>query len=280
MDVRNIDSYNKSYLEGLERSSQFSYSSQYFWWKKYSVLEKSLLKIISENYSNAVKIRIIDIGCQIGHDIFKLSSALKNYNIEWTGIDVNPDFLKICNFRKSVHCNHRYFFLAASIENLVFKNGGFDIIISSEVFEHIKNTNAAASSLKNVLKTDSFLIISTPNVTNYCFAAGKFISKNIIKKIYSDFSEETKKEFEYKKKIQVKNEEDHINLKTMDAWKTIFEKSGFKILSCKRGSMFYGSKYIDKRPFLFIIITFCDIIFDFIPCFKKWSYNFFLIMKN
>jgi len=280
LDIRNIDSYNKSYLEGLERSSQFSYSAQYFWWKKYSVLEKIVKKIVSENFSKSDTVRILDIGCQIGHDIFKLSEELREYKIEWYGFDVNPDFLKISNLRKVIHGEHKYFFFVSSVEQTSSKNRKFDMIICSEVLEHINETEDSASNLRNLLKINSFLIISTPNVTNYSFILCKIIAKKFFKKINTQFLEESKKEFLYKTKVEVKQEENHINLKNMDDWKKIFINSGFTILDCRRGSMFYGSKYIDKHPVIFIIITFFDIIFDIIPCFKKWSYNFFLVMKN
>jgi len=81
MDIKKLDTYNKSYLEGLERSSKYSYSAQYFWWKKYNVLEKTIKNILNNNFNKKSIINIIDIGCQVGHDIFKLSDKFSNYKI-------------------------------------------------------------------------------------------------------------------------------------------------------------------------------------------------------
>jgi hypothetical protein len=52
------------------------------------------------------------------------------------------------------------------------------------------------------------------------------------------------------------------------------------IFNCWTGSMFYGSNFIDKYPVLFIMITLFDVIFDYIPLFNKWSYNFFMLLKK
>lgn len=281
MDIRKLDDYNKSYFEGLERSSQYSYSTQYFWWKKYEALEKIIVKIIKSKYKKGDLIKIGDIGCQIGHDIFKLSETLKDYNIIWNGIDINFDFLKIAVQRRELHKNHKFYFLRSSLENISLKKDIFDIVICSEVVEHLIDTHKSMESFYDILKSDGTAIISTPNTENVSFDLAKFICKNIFKSAGKKFREETKKEFEYREKIYTHiPEEDHTNLKSFDDWKKIFINAGFRINSVKRGSMFYGSRYLDKYPIIFSAVIFFDRLFDRCFLFNKWSYNFFFVIKK
>jgi len=229
MDIRNLDDFNKTYYEGLERSSQYSYSTQYFWWKKYETLEKLVFKIITADSANENKkiFRIADIGCQIGHDIFKLSSTLKNYDIIWYGIDINLDFLGIASQRRQLHKEHKFYFMQSSLENLTLKKNLFDIVICSEVLEHLADTEKALNSLHSIIKPNGAAIISTPNTENKSFELAKFAGKKLFKGIGKKFKEETKKEFEYREKIYTHiPEEDHTNLKSFDDWKKILTAAG------------------------------------------------------
>jgi len=279
MDIRKLDTYNKSYLEGIERSSQFSYSTQYFWWKKYATLEKILAKLLQKAESEK-PIRIMDIGCQIGHDIFKLSERFQSYNIQWFGCDINPDFLKICNLRKAIHTNHQFRFFISKIECFSCKFQQFDIVICSEVLEHIENLGAALVNIAGIMNRTAYFIMSTPNSNNYALKVCGFVSKKIIKGINREFRNETAREFAYKSEIGANTEIEHINLQTMYSLKKKLTASGFKIQGIRRGAMFYGSKFIDKYPTLFAIIIILDRLFDYCAIFDKWAYNYFLIMRK
>ncbi len=286
MDIRKLDTYNKSYLQGIERSSQFSYSTQYFWWKKYNTLEKIFCKIFKRCAAHKKKLRILDIGCQIGHDIFKLADKLKHEKIqfEWLGIDINIDFIKVCNIRKKLRDDYQFCkfnFFVGNIEECSLKNEKFDIIICSEVFEHLHSDIKAIKNIHQLLNQDGVLILSTPNIDNKAFKLSKFIGKKIIKNIHNTFKQAAKSEFEFCEKINISEKNDeHINLKKLKDWKKFIIENNFKILSVKRGALFYGSKYIDNSPVLFIIVLFFDKILDYLGILKNWSYNFFLICEK
>jgi ubiquinone/menaquinone biosynthesis C-methylase UbiE len=55
----------------------------------------------------------------------------------------------------------------ARAEKIPFKKNSFDIVVSTEVFEHIHNFRKAISEIYRICKPGAFLIVSIPN--NFCF---------------------------------------------------------------------------------------------------------------
>ena len=78
------------------------------------------------------------------------------------GIDISPkvlestapyfDEVKVCDLNR---------------DRIPYDNESFDIIICSEVIEHIYDTDRLLMNIHNVLKSDGQLIISTPNLSSF-----------------------------------------------------------------------------------------------------------------
>jgi len=280
MDVRELDEFNKAYLIGLERSAQFSYTTQYFWWKKYAVLSKLIKQIIYSNFSKQNTIKIIDFGCQIGHDIFKLSDELNDYNIIWYGVDIGLDFLKLAKTRARLHNHHNFNFLNCSIESPCFKNEKFDIIITTEVVEHIINTETSVKCLREILKVNGYLIVSTPNIENRAFKLARAIL-NFFPRQKQRFYKDTALEFAFKEKENYEHKEvEHINLKKIDEWRQIFKTAGFYEIRLARGALFYGSRFLDNRPVIAVLTLLFDRFLDLSNFFISWAYNFFIVLQK
>jgi 2-polyprenyl-3-methyl-5-hydroxy-6-metoxy-1,4-benzoquinol methylase len=112
-----------------------------------------VLKIIIDKYNNNYK-TILDFGAGKGkltNSIFDLKKFNKIYGadiiakkdvikdeIEWIKMDLNDDF------------NQKF-------------SGIFDVIIASEILEHLENPRHTFSQFQNLLKKNGILIITTPN---------------------------------------------------------------------------------------------------------------------
>jgi len=93
---------------------------------------------------------ILDLGCGVG-EYFK-SFNLKDYLV--VGCDVEYLALqnRICNFNP----------VQGSTEMLPFRDKSFDLILFSEVLEHLSNPNKALDEIERISKHKGLLIISTP----------------------------------------------------------------------------------------------------------------------
>jgi 2-polyprenyl-3-methyl-5-hydroxy-6-metoxy-1,4-benzoquinol methylase len=93
---------------------------------------------------------IIDIGCGEGFIINCLNKT------DITGVDISKKALCIAKL-KNPGCN----FCAGSIYDVSFKKNSFDLVIATEVLEHLENPENALQEIKRISK--NYCIFSVPN---------------------------------------------------------------------------------------------------------------------
>ena len=109
--------------------------------------------------------KILDIGCGAGRHICE---AFRLEGVTAVGADVNFDDMvetrgKL-NFHEKVgeHGGGVWALSAADVNNLPFKNNSFDLVICSEVLEHIPDHETAVFEIMRVLKPGSNFVVSVP----------------------------------------------------------------------------------------------------------------------
>ena len=108
---------------------------------------------------------ILDIGCGTGRHT---SAAFQLEKITVIGADRNINDLCEAGDRIQLHerlgehGGGRWGLAAADITGLPFKNDVFDLVICSEVLEHIARDDIAASEIIRVLKPGHTLVVSVP----------------------------------------------------------------------------------------------------------------------
>lgn len=63
---------------------------------------------------------------------------------------------------KQKNTKNKFFFKAENVYNTTFEDGMFDIIISSDVIEHLNEPDTFLEEIKRLIKSKGFLIIGTP----------------------------------------------------------------------------------------------------------------------
>lgn len=96
--------------------------------------------------------KILDIGC--GYKPYQRLFDEKGFNFEYIGVDFD---------RKS----YADYMLDMNKDKLPFDNSSFDLIILSEVLEHLYNPFNAIHEAVRVVKKNSFIYISTPFIFSY-----------------------------------------------------------------------------------------------------------------
>lgn len=109
--------------------------------------------------------RILDIGCGPGRHI---SAAYEYEKVTAIGADLSHEDMlqgvKRLQFHDHLgaHKGGSWAFTMADITNLPFADNSFDIVLCSEVMEHIPNDSAAAKELLRVVKPGHNLVVSVP----------------------------------------------------------------------------------------------------------------------
>jgi len=109
--------------------------------------------------------RILDAGCGTGRHICE---AYRSKNVDVVGIDLNTDDLRKATdtlsamYREDPDNRGLCIMSMADLTRLPFKDETFDLVICSEVLEHIPDNMAAIKELVRVLKPGRNLVVSVP----------------------------------------------------------------------------------------------------------------------
>jgi len=114
--------------------------------------------------------KVLDIGCATGYFAEKLNEK----KCKVVGIEMEPSAAKLAER----FCQKVFIGDAMKISSFSIQKNYFDVILMLDVLEHFKDPEAILLSVKNYLKREGRLIISTPNVAHISvrvkIMAGKF----------------------------------------------------------------------------------------------------------
>lgn len=127
----------------------------------YSALESSIhlgRYLLAKQYCEGK--RILDIACGEGYGSFAMADRWGAKEV--FGVDVSEDAIILANqnFKRS---NTHFQTMNAELDTDFFEEGYFDMIVSFETIEHLKNPQAYLMNIKKWLKADGIILISCPN---------------------------------------------------------------------------------------------------------------------
>jgi len=165
-------------------------------------------EIIEKRYPIILKMvgshnKVLDVGCGTGF----LSLLMKNQDNDVYGIDISEVALRKAEL-KGIKVKR------GDVENtLPFDDNTFDIVVCSEVIEHLFNPMYLLEEIWRVLKPDGYIVLSTPNVAYFLRRIALFFGK---------FPEEVKWA-----RTSNTNEWEHIRFFTINSLRKILESAGF-----------------------------------------------------
>lgn len=129
------------------------YSNGYDLTRYYSpITEKRYQELLKEFEAFRKEGRLLDIGCGYG---FFLQTA-REAGWETTGIEITDDAVKACT-SKGLRMHH------GTLQEAVFPNDHFDVIVLIESIEHLKNVEEVLEEIHRVLRPGGLVYLSTPN---------------------------------------------------------------------------------------------------------------------
>ncbi|MBL7197629.1 MAG: class I SAM-dependent methyltransferase [Candidatus Omnitrophica bacterium] len=114
--------------------------------------------IVKELLSLYVKVgvKILDIGCYDAPLLDVLKKSIKS--VDYTGVDADKVALEVALLRGAKVMNVNF-----ELEDLPFDNNSFDIVIMTEILEHLRDPEKLIKKAKDILKSDGLIVISLPN---------------------------------------------------------------------------------------------------------------------
>ena len=123
----------------------------------------------------------LDVGCGGGI----LSEPLKRLGAKVTGIDASLSAVEAAK-EHSLKSRLSISYICTTTSELVESNNSkfiskFDIIIASEIIEHVSNRNTFLSDISKLCRPGGVIIFTTINKSFLGVTLGKFFAENIIK---------------------------------------------------------------------------------------------------
>lgn len=132
-------------------------------WREYVLTgverARALVKIV-EPYVPAAGARVLDVGCGFGG----VSIAFSQAGAHVSGIDVMLERLRGAHIRAIEDYGLPYVtLLGAMLEDLPFATQAFDVVICSDVLEHVRSKGASIREITRVLRPGGVAYVSFPN---------------------------------------------------------------------------------------------------------------------
>lgn len=103
---------------------------------------------------------VLDLGCGLGYG----ASLLSENAAQVIGVDYSTPTIK---FALRAYSNPKLSFFVSDARRLGVKSKTFDVVVSIEVFNFIRESNLFLKEIRRVLKEGGTFIMSTPNKTFY-----------------------------------------------------------------------------------------------------------------
>lgn len=259
----------------LDRLSEPSYTVTYAWSKTKRKLENLLQSEINQRLQTGGTVKVADLGC--GDGALLIHTALVNQGtdrITYTGYDLSTAFVEFGNFAATAKgVEQRMQFKALNIETDPLAEGEYDVIVSSEVLEHLTNPGETLAKIYQALKPGGVVLISTPNSQNLA----KY-PLHPLKKLFQRGNqvEISKKLAKHEQTYVLAEEEQHLHVFYHRELKQLLEEAGFNRVEFFRSSLVFGGPLLDKWRILFSLILVAEVVLDWLNAF---TFGWDIILK-
>lgn len=159
----------------------------------------------------------VDLGCASGKQVFEMAKRIKFCY----GVDIAENFIDFAKQKAKAEDIKNVDFRTSPLENLPFKDKTFDIVLCSEVLEHVEDLPKSLREIKRICKEGAKVVITVPNLNSDGTVWGRIMRALRLRKFtpFNDFSPEG-----------IKNHKDtHVREFDIKKIKTVLKKNGFKI---------------------------------------------------
>ena len=212
------------------------------------IAENKLLSIFLDwiNNSRISNPAILEIGCGIGN--YSLTLAESGYSV--TAVDIDYESLL---YLKNSDRTHTINIICADVTSQFINNKKFDIIIASEVLEHLYSPHSCLNMIRSMLHDDGFVFITIPNgygpweiynhiqnhpllhkLLYFPFYFPVYLKRIFFKSKSRSISPTTKKS------CTLNKESPHVQFWTFSKFMKLAESYGFKLVDARNSNVSYS----------------------------------------
>lgn len=155
-----IDHYIQNYEEiSIDHTQSMNSDNPNPWisseiWNEMESSTVELFNTYSQSFKSKKTLKVLDVGVGLGRLLEKVGSIHKN--IDMYGMDIAMPYLKEAKAKGIDVC-------FSKIEDMPYQDDCFDIILCTDVLEHVFDLNLCVSKILSVLKRGGILIVRVPH---------------------------------------------------------------------------------------------------------------------
>lgn len=244
-----------------------SWTHVFFNWKHHRIMMgQTMLDILSSQKQKAW--RVLDLGCGSGAITFTAVDICEGiHGVRWYGLDLNIAAVaraaRSSRFREAERNKPPTHFLSANLYSLPFGRNSFDMVLCSEVLEHIANPPEAIAELARILKPGGYAMITTPNPDNLVEKTGYAIDKvtrgSLKRTFWAGCDNISAPPLTAAAGLA------HVSIHPYKVWQAWLRDAGLQVVRKVRGPMLFGGPFFDRHPFISGVLIALDPILDRLP---------------
>lgn len=259
---------DKQRWANAEKFFSRSWTHAFYSWKlRHVMLGRTVAKIL-RRHGKAGRLRIVDLGCANGTNIFDIYDVCKDVaQADWYGLDLNPGTVAAGVGRSRYRVQERgvqaVHFMVGDICRLPFADASIDVILSSEVVEHLPDPVPAIREMARVLKPGAYALITTPNPKNLPESIGYLLdrmTKGRFKSFYWRGEDVVSAP-----PLAAEVGYGHVSVHPYGVWRRWFVQEGIPVVEKVRGPILFGSPFFDRQRFLCGGLIALDPLLDRLP---------------
>lgn len=179
--------------------------TRYTFTRRLEVVQQMLAQALQHTPEKNSTLQILEIGCGAGLLCFELARSAKTV----VGIDISHFVLDFANkVKEYLQCDN-VFFQQGDAENLAFDDDTFDIVICSEVLEHVLEPQRALAEMQRITKQGGTVILTTP-----CAVSLSDVCMNLLRLIRPSIESEKDVHFDKKTYLALQRQGEQHNAET------------------------------------------------------------------
>jgi len=259
----------KQWLE-QERYFRYSWTHAFFNWKRHRIMAGKKMRTALLKMPSKVR-RVVELGCGSGDGLFDVYDVCSDIEkVQWFGLDLNHSGVSAgkrrSRFRETERNMKPINFLTSNLTNLPLADACMDMLLCSEVFEHLPNPKDAIDEMARILKPNGHAFITTPNPDNLVERLGYGIDKiahGALKRLFWSGYDEISAP-----PLHAEAGFGHVSVHPFKTWRDWLEKADLVVIQKVRGPMVFGGPFFDRHFVISGLMIALDPLLDRLPgCF-------------
>jgi ubiquinone/menaquinone biosynthesis C-methylase UbiE len=213
------------------------------------------------------RVAVLDVGCGDGYHVFVFNSRDDvRERVTFQGIDSSELKIEFARRVAAALEMENVDFRVGDAEDPEFPDESIDIVLCSDVVEHLEHPEICFAGIRRVLKAGGAVIVTTPNASNPIIRFANVLRSAGL--------------FRNPKDPERGGQGEHISLKGLKEWVQIAKDSGLEVLAVRRGALVFGGDAFNRFPVLFALALLADRLIDILPFCRNWGEAITLYLKK